>query len=201
MQQQNGKQADQHNGQGSEASTFELLERSIAVGVRRQRFEIEGPQQQGGRQFLHAVHENQQGGGAKRRQQQGQMHARKARKGGFAQSASHGIQVWRQLFKARLERAERDSQEPQRVGQHNHKQASRQQQTAGDAEPGTQQCIGGVVERGKRQQQPQSQDRPGQRVAKAGEGYDGTHQRIARQASRIDEGQSHANGGDGGNAG
>ena len=56
------------------SAAFELLEGGKAVDMGGERLEVEGTQQQRGRQLLHGIDEHQQSGRAQRRQQQRHVH-------------------------------------------------------------------------------------------------------------------------------
>ena len=100
-------QSGRDDGEGRDGAFFELIERSEGEHARGQRLEIERPEDQRRRQFLHAVDEDQQSCRHERRPQDRQMHLEKGGEGASSERARCSRDIGRHPLQARFRASRR----------------------------------------------------------------------------------------------
>ena len=101
-----GMNPDRHDGEGRQGALLELIERGQHEDRRGQGLEVEGAQDQRGRQFLHAVDEDKQCGRDQRRTQQRQVDFEEGGDRPAPQRSRRSREVGRDLFQSALDGAE-----------------------------------------------------------------------------------------------
>ena len=160
--------ARRNNGERRGGAFFQLPKRSQQEYLGRQCLEIERPQDQRGRQLLHAIDKHQKRGRDQRRAQNGQMDFRNGAQRRAAQCARRKGEIGRHFLQAAFQRAEGDGQKADGIGKDDRGDRARQQKAGGNAKRAAHEGINRVVEIGERNEHADAQHRSRHGIADTG---------------------------------
>ncbi len=158
-------QADKHDHQRGDRAVLIGAARGFGIDVGGERLEVERPQQERRRQFLHAIDENQDCRGAERGLQQRQMHAKHGAARALAEAARGHVEARRNLGIARFDAAGGDGEEADHIGEHERRPRAGNQQPGAEAESLPRRGVQCIVEGRQRYQQSDREHRSRDRVA------------------------------------
>jgi hypothetical protein len=187
MQEQDGREACGDDGQRRKARLLVAVERGKGEDLGGERVEVEGPQQKRRRQLLHRIDEDEQSGGAECRPQQRQMHppGHLAHRG--AERPGRCVDVAGDLAETRLHGPERGGKEADRIGEHQRKGGSRENEPGRQIEQRPHQGIDAVVEARQRDEQADGEHGAWHRIAEARHRTHGMDELGPRLPPRISE--------------